>query len=104
MPPPTPLKISTAALTRLLKEQLSYETELREQEAALERLKGKAKAKAKAAGARVDGEDDRDEGDGNEEFVLRQQVCVVTLSLCYVILCCVLLYHTILWCVLLHRM
>lgn len=60
MPPPTPLSVQTSAITRLLKEQESYKTELASQERRL-----------KETG---DGEEDEE---GNREWKVGQEVCGV---------------------------
>ncbi|KAM0796617.1 tubulin-specific chaperone Rbl2 [Usnea florida] len=68
MPPPTPLSIATNALTRLLKEESSYRTELASQRRRVEQLQSGAAA---AAG---DEEEEEEEGEeGNREFRLGQE-------------------------------
>lgn len=61
MPPPSPLAIATGAVNRLLKEELSYHTELAEQEAQVKVLEERIK----------NGQDDEE---GNGVYLLRQQV------------------------------
>ncbi len=68
MPPPPPLSIATNALTRLLKEESSYRTELAAQQERVRRLQDGA-----GAGNEVDEDEDEEEG-GNKEFRMRQEV------------------------------
>ncbi|MCJ1228786.1 hypothetical protein MMC12_005449 [Toensbergia leucococca] len=67
MPPPSPLTISTSAITRLLHEQKSYSTELATQEARVRKLE--LELQKKTSEEREGGED---EG-GNEAFRLGQE-------------------------------
>ena len=60
MAPPSPLAIATRAVTRLVKEQASYRSELHEQLAHI------AKLEQSSATA--------DEDDGNSEYMIRQVV------------------------------
>ncbi|PHH67841.1 hypothetical protein CDD82_1066 [Ophiocordyceps australis] len=62
MPPPSSLAIASSAVSRLLKEEASYREELVGQEAQVRALEDKM-------AAAVNGE----AGDGNEEFMLKQQ-------------------------------
>lgn len=75
-PPPTPLTIATNALSRLLKEEASYETELAKQKfqrvVAKATTKGGGGGKGKGKGG-VDMEDGEEEG-GNAEWRVRQEV------------------------------
>ena len=64
-PPPTPHTVQTSAITRLLKEQDSYKTELAAQET---RLQGMMRD--------GDGEDDEEGEEGNREWKVGQEVCV----------------------------
>lgn len=64
-PPPTPLTVQTSAITRLLKEQDSYKTELAAQEM---RLQGMMRD--------GDGEEDEEGEEGNREWKVGQEVCV----------------------------
>ena len=64
MPQPSPLKISTSSLQRLLKEETSYRSELEEQE---RRLKGLKEQK----GA------DEEGMEGNRVWMVRQEVCLL---------------------------
>lgn len=61
MPAPSQLSIATSSVLRLLKEEISYHKELVDQEAQVKVLEEKIKA------AQVT-------SDGNEEFMLKQQV------------------------------
>lgn len=63
MPPPTPLSIATNSLTRLLKEEASYRTELASQQQRVEKLSSA-------------GDEEEEGGEGNAEFRLRQEVCM----------------------------
>jgi len=64
-PPPTPLTVQTSAITRLLKEQDSYKTELAAQEM---RLQGMMRD--------GDGEEDEEGEEGNREWKVGQEVCL----------------------------
>jgi len=64
MPPPTQLAIATGSVRRLLKEQASYHKELLDQEAQIKSLDEKIKSGQTG-------------GDGNEEFMLKQQQLAV---------------------------
>ncbi|MCJ1450836.1 hypothetical protein MMC28_001170 [Mycoblastus sanguinarius] len=64
MPPPSPLAIATSSVSRLLKEESSYRTELSTQEQRIAQLQTGA-----GAGAGTEEED----GVGNSEFWLRQE-------------------------------
>lgn len=59
MAPPSPLSIATSAVQRLVKEEASYHRELKQQEERIKRLE-----------AEPAGEDE----DGNQEYMLRQEV------------------------------
>lgn len=61
MAPPTPLAIATSALQRLVKEEVSYEKELKGQESRLEKILAT-----------------KDE-DENAEYKLKQEVCILLL-------------------------
>lgn len=61
MAPPTPLAIATSALQRLVKEEVSYEKELKGQETRLEKILAS-----------------KDE-DENAEYKLKQEVCYLDL-------------------------
>ncbi len=61
MPAPSQLTIATSAVIRLLKEELSYHKELVDQEAKVKILEEKIKAGQASE-------------DGNDEFMLKQQV------------------------------
>ena len=61
MPAPSQLTIATSAVLRLLKEELSYQKELVDQEAQVKILEEKIKS-------------GQSSDDGNEEYMLRQQV------------------------------
>lgn len=61
MPAPSQLAIATSSVLRLLKEEISYHKELVDQEAKVKILEEKIKA-------------DQVTNDGNEEFMLKQQV------------------------------
>ncbi|KAI9789044.1 MAG: hypothetical protein M1816_006399 [Peltula sp. TS41687] len=62
MPAPSPLQISTSSLLRLLNEESSYGTEVRDQEARLGKLQQQQR------------NNDGDDGDdGNLEYEIRQQ-------------------------------
>ncbi|KAI9824890.1 MAG: hypothetical protein M1832_001495 [Thelocarpon impressellum] len=63
MAPPTPLAIQTAAITRLLKEERSYHTELAQQQRRLATL-----VAATAQGAAA-----TDDAEGNAEFGIAQE-------------------------------
>ena len=67
MGPPSQLTIATSSITRLLKEESSYRTELASQQKRLEQLQTEASAS------------DAEEGDekGNQEFRLRQEVSII---------------------------
>ncbi len=69
MGPPSQLSIATSSITRLLKEESSYRTELLAQQKRLEQLQTEAGA---------DGAEEGEEGEekGNEEFRLRQEVSI----------------------------
>lgn len=80
-PPPTPLSIATNALSRLLKEEASYETELAAQRLRVRKLReqqGKGKGKGNGKEGDDDGDDDVEEGEGegegNSEWRVRQEV------------------------------
>jgi tubulin-specific chaperone A len=60
MPPPSQLSIATQVVMRLVKEEKSYRKELETQKASVERLKASLLNGAS--------------GDGNAEFMLRQEV------------------------------
>lgn len=62
MPAPSQLSIATSAVLRLLKEEISYHKELVDQEAQVTVLEEKIKSGQTSE-------------DGNEEFMLKQQVC-----------------------------
>ena len=66
--PPTKLTIATSSITRLLKEESSYRTELASQEKSYDDL---------LSGALGGNEND----DGNLEFRIRQEVCLFFLLL-----------------------
>ena len=61
MPAPSQLTIATSSVLRLLKEELSYHKELVDQEAKVKILEEKIK-------------NGQSSEDGNDEFMLRQQV------------------------------
>lgn len=61
MPAPSPLKIATSAVTRLVKEEKYYQTELSSQTARVQKLEEELKNGSGAA-------------DGNAEFMLKQEV------------------------------
>ena len=63
MAPPSPLAISTASLTRLVKEEASYHKEMQLQEARIRKLEGQ-----------MGGGEDEEEEEGNREFRLKQEV------------------------------
>lgn len=65
MAPPSQLSIATAAVLRLLKEEISYHKELVDQEAKVKILQETIKSGSTS-------------GDGNEDFMLKQQVCLYT--------------------------
>jgi tubulin-specific chaperone A len=67
MPPPTPLTVQTSAITRLLKEQDSYKTELAAQEMRLQDMRN-------GDGEGEEEEDDEEE-EGNREWKVGQEVC-----------------------------
>ncbi|KAK2022126.1 tubulin-specific chaperone Rbl2 [Colletotrichum caudatum] len=59
MPPPSQLTVATLSVTRLLKEEISYEKELIQQ-------------KAKVATLEAEIKDGKPDEDGNREYMLRQ--------------------------------
>lgn len=61
MPAPSQLSLATSSVLRLLKEELSYHKELVDQEAKVKVLSEKLKAGQKSE-------------DGNDEFILKQEV------------------------------
>ena len=69
MPAPSQLVIATSSVLRLLKEEVSYRKELVDQEAKVKVLEEKVKSGQASE-------------DGNDEFMLKQQVCTLT-SLIY---------------------
>ena len=62
MPAPSPLAIASGSVQRLLKEEASYHKELAQQEAQVKALEERIKASGSAS------------EDGNDEFMLKQQV------------------------------
>lgn len=64
MPAPSQLSIATSSVLRLLKEEISYHKELVDQEAQVKVLEEKIKSSQFTS-------------DGNEEFMLKQQVSAV---------------------------
>ena len=64
MAPPTPLSVATNSITRLVKEEASYRTELASQQRRVQQLQQEAEGR---------GDGDGDDG-GNAEFELRQEV------------------------------
>ncbi len=63
MAPPSQLSIASSSVQRLVKEEVSYHKELKNQEARLEKLLSS---------------NDADE-DGNAEFLVKQEVCTYLL-------------------------
>ena len=83
MPPPTPLVKATSSVTRLLKDEERYRTELADQESQLRQLK--------SPGAKDEGEDDEA---GNREYMLRQLVREYSLSVsCFVRFLCIIYFN-----------
>ena len=73
MPQPTPLAIATSSLQRLVKEEASYHSELQMQQKRIDRLES-AQTTARGEGGE---EEDESEGErGNQEFLLKQEVCL----------------------------
>jgi len=66
MPPPTPLAIATSSLTRLVREESSYASELASQISRTEKLATSLK----------NGDDEDGDADGNGEWRLRQEVWI----------------------------
>lgn len=75
-PPPTPLSIATNALSRLLKEEASYETELATQRLSVGRLRGEGTGQGSRGddGKGERGERGEGEEEGNSEWRVRQEV------------------------------
>ncbi len=67
MGPPSQLSIATSSITRLLKEESSYRTELASQQKRIEQLQTEAGA----------GDAEEGEEKGNQEFRLRQEVSTI---------------------------
>lgn len=67
MAPPSSLQIAVSSLQRLIKEEASYHKEMDQQKSRIAKLEATKGDKA--------------DGDGNEEFELRQEVCSLWLSL-----------------------
>lgn len=76
MPQPTALAIATSSLQRLVKEEASYHSELQMQQKSIDRLES----------SRTTTEEDAGDDEGNQEFLLRQEVCLFLIPSIYLII------------------
>lgn len=68
MAPPSQLQIALSALQRLVKEEASYYKEMDQQKSRIAKLEAK--------------QGDKADGDGNEEYQLKQEVRLITAAFC----------------------
>ncbi|KAK0515213.1 hypothetical protein JMJ35_002592 [Cladonia borealis] len=73
MPPPSPLSIATSSITRLLKEESSYRTELASQQKKVEKLQTEDNGAGNGDGDGDAEEEEDGEEKGNREWRLRQE-------------------------------